>query len=134
MRTLFLPCVLSILATAATHDSPFACDRTALTLEQRRRHFDELGPKLRSLVLEAREVSGGYEFKFPGDRPAFQLIAEWAGGEHVCCPFFDIDLRLDGEGGATWIRLTGRSGTKEFIRDDFHSWFQAVKSRVNDDR
>jgi hypothetical protein len=125
MRT-FLPAMtmLSILAVAATHESPFACDRSALNPEQRKRHFNELGPKLRALVLRVRELPDGYEFQFPGDRPTFQLIAEWTAGEHLCCPFFDIDLRLDREGGATWIRLTGRPGAKEFIRTDFKAWFK----------
>ena len=116
--------VLSVLAAAATHESPFACDRSALNPEQRKRHFDELGPKLRSLVLHTRELADGYEFQFAGDLPTFQLIAEWTAGEHLCCPFFDIDLRLDREGGATWIRLTGRPGTMEFIRADFAGWLK----------
>ncbi len=112
-----------MVVSAATTESPFACDRLALNPQQRKRHFDELGPKLRSLVRQARELPDGYEFQFPGDRATYQLIAEWVGGEHACCPFFDIDLRLDREGGAAWIRLGGRPGTKEFIRVDFHRWF-----------
>jgi hypothetical protein len=125
MRTfLLVMAVLSVLGVAARHESPFACDRSALSPEQRIRHFDELGPKLRALVLQARELPDGYEFQFAGDLPTFQLIAEWTAGEHLCCPFFDIDLRLDREGGATWIRLTGRPGTKEFIRTDFARWFK----------
>jgi hypothetical protein len=116
--------VLSVLGAAAAHESPFACDRSALNPEQRKRHFDELEPKLRALVLQARELADGYEFQFAGDLPTFQAIAEWTAGEHLCCPFFDIDLRLDREGGATWIRLTGRPGTKEFIRTDFARWFK----------
>jgi hypothetical protein len=35
--------------------SPFACDRAALNVEERKRHFDELGPKLRTLVKGVRE-------------------------------------------------------------------------------
>jgi hypothetical protein len=125
MRTfLFAAAAMSILASAAAHESPFACDRTALNPEQRKRHFDELGPKLRMLVRQARELPNGYEFQFPGDSPIFQLITEWTAGEHLCCPFFDIDLRLDREGGAAWIRLTGRPGTKDFIRTDFKAWFK----------
>lgn len=125
MRTLLVAtAAMSILASAAPHQSPFACDRFALSPEARRRHFDELGPKLRTLVIQARELPNGYEFQFPGDPPTFQTIAEWTAGEHLCCPFFNIDIRLDGEGGATWIRLSGRPGTKEFIRADFNRWFK----------
>ncbi len=76
------------------------------------------------LVMQARELPDGYEFRFPGDLASVKLIAEWTAGEHVCCPFFDIDLRLEREGGATWVRLTGRPGTKEFIRTDFKPWFK----------
>ena len=114
----------AFLASAALSESPFACDRAALNPGQRKRHFDELGPKLRTLVLGAGELPEGYEFRFPGDGASVQLLAEWTAGEHLCCPFFDIDLRLDREGGAAWIRLTGRPGTKEFIRADFKAWFR----------
>ena len=125
MKTFLLALtVISVLGVAATHESPFACDRSALNPNERKRHFDELGPQLRRLVVQARELPDGYEFQFPGNRPTFELIAEWSAGEHLCCPFFDIDLRLDREGGATWIRLTGRPGTKEFIRTDFKTWFK----------
>jgi|SRR5579883_392175 len=124
MRTLLLALATTLLASASTHESPFACDRNALTPQDRKRHFDELGAKLRTLVLEARELPEGYEFRFSGGRATFQLLSEWTGGEHVCCPFFDIDLHLDREGGAVWLRLTGRTGTKDFIRSDFKAWFK----------
>ncbi len=73
--------------------SPFACNRLAHTPEQRKRHFDELGPKLRSLRKSVRELPSGYEFEFPADSNTVQLVAEWAVGERACCPFFDIDMR-----------------------------------------
>lgn len=124
MKILLFSLATALLATAANHESPFACNRTALTTEQRTRHFDELGPKLRTLVLQVRDLPDGYEFQFPGDPATYQLIAEWVGGEHRCCPFFDIGIRLDREGGATWLRLAGRPGTKDFIRADFNRWFK----------
>ena len=122
LRLLFVG--VSLLGAAPPHESPFACDRTTLSPEQRKHHFDELGPQLRALVRQVRELGDGYEFQFPGDAASLQRIADWTLGEHRCCPFFDIDLRLDREGGAAWIRLTGRPGTKEFIRADFKSWFR----------
>jgi hypothetical protein len=108
--------------TSAKKGSPFHCDRLALTPEQRKRHFDELGPNLRSLRKSVRELSNGYEFEFPGDTTTYQLLAEWAIQEHLCCPFFDIDLRLESEGGPLWLRLSGRPGTKEFIKVDGAAW------------
>ncbi|MBZ5606914.1 MAG: hypothetical protein LAP38_01540 [Acidobacteriia bacterium] len=106
------------------HESPLACDRLALSPEQRKRHFDELGPMLHSLTKSIRELPTGYEFQFPADSASFRLVAEWVDGERLCCPFFDIDLRFEREHGALWLRLTGREGVKEFIRADFAKWFQ----------
>ena len=104
--------------------SPFACDRSALNAEQRKRHFDELGPQLGSMVKGVHELADGYEFQFPANPAAFQLVAEWAAFEYRCCPFFDIDLRLEREHGAFWLRLTGREGAKEFIKVDFKRWLK----------
>jgi hypothetical protein len=106
------------------HESPFACDTWALTPEQRKRHFEELGPILRSLRKSVRELADGYEFEFPADQQTFQLVTEWAIQERLCCPFFDIDVRLDREGGPLWLRLTGREGTKDFIKVDGAAWIK----------
>jgi hypothetical protein len=102
--------------------SPFYCNRLALTPQLRKRHFEELGPKLRSLRKSVRELKNGYEFEFPGDSATYQLLTEWAIQERLCCPFFDIGLRLAPEGGPLWLRLSGREGTKEFIKVDGASW------------
>ena len=104
--------------------SAFACNRLALTPEQRKRHFDELGPKLHSLKKNVRELPNGYEFEFPADSSTVQLAAEWAVGERACCPFFDIDLRLEREGGSLWLALTGREGVKQFIEADGAAWIK----------
>lgn len=105
-------------------DSPFACDRAALTPEQRKRHFDELSPELRTLIKSTRELDNGYEFEFPAGWEAIAKVAEWSAGERLCCPFFDIDLRLEREHGTFWLRLTGRDGVKQFIQADFARWLQ----------
>jgi hypothetical protein len=105
-------------------ESAFACNRLALTPEQRKRHFDELGPKLLSLKKSVRELPNGYEFEFPADSNTVQLVAEWAVGERACCPFFDIDMRLEREGGSLWLRLTGREGVKQFIQVDGGAWIR----------
>ena len=113
-------------AASTKHESPFACDRLALDPEARKRHFDELGPELRSLRKAVRELPDGYEFQFPADPKTIALVAEWAAGERLCCPFFDIQLRMEPEGGPFWLRLTGRKGTKDFIKVDGASWIKSV--------
>lgn len=107
----------------AKMESPFACNRLALNEEQRKRHFDELGPALRKLKTQVVELQDGFEFQFPSDKKTFELLAEWIDGERACCPFFDIDLRSQRETGPLTMRLTGRDGVKQFIRADFAKWF-----------
>jgi len=98
------------------HVSPFACNAFALSPEVRKRHFEEVGPALLKLKKSIRELPDGYELELPADNKTYQLLTEWAFQERLCCPFFDIALRFDREGGPLWLRLTGRPGTKEFIK------------------
>ena len=132
-RLCLLLTVISFLAIpAASEDScktkkgesAFVCDRLALSPEARKRHFEEIGPALRKLRTDVRELSNGYEFQFPSDPKTIAMLDEWAEQERLCCPFFDIDVRFEHEGGPTWLRLTGRSGTKDFIRADGADWIR----------
>jgi hypothetical protein len=109
----------SALSSQTEHVSPFACNAFALSPEIRKRHFEELGPALLKLKKSTRELPDGYEFELSADNKTYQLLTEWAFQERLCCPFFDIDLRFDRENGPLWLRLTGRPGTKEFIREEF---------------
>jgi hypothetical protein len=107
------------LSQLAKRESPFACNAFALSPEVRKRHFEELGPALLKLKKSTRELPDGYEFELPPDSKTYQLLTEWAFQERLCCPFFDIELRFDRENGPLWLRLTGRPGTKKFIKEEF---------------
>jgi hypothetical protein len=123
-RLLFLlPAIGALLIVSAAPQSPFACNRAALSAAARKRHFDELGPRLHTMTKRVRELPGGFEFEFPADTATVQLLSEWAAGETLCCPFFDIDLHFEHEGGGLWLRLSGREGVKQFIRSDLAPWF-----------
>ena len=109
-------------------ETPFACNAFALDPKARKRHFDELGPRLRELRKAAREIPDGYEFEFAPDPETYRLVSEWMGQERACCPFFDLALRIEREGGPMWLRLTGRPGVKAFIREEFPpAWFDAPR-------
>jgi len=99
-------------------ESPLACDISAFSTERRKRK-EELNETLRSSRTGVRELPDGFEFEFPSDPSTFQDVAEWAGMERLCCPFFDFDLRLEREGGPLRLRLTGREGVKQFIEAEF---------------
>lgn len=125
MRALLLV-LLAVAAAGSTlprHETPFACYRTALSPEARKRHFDELSPALRARHTSIRELTNGFEFDFPSDPETARLLTEWAAGEQICCPFFDIDVRMEREGGPLSLRLTGRDGVKQFVRAEFARWF-----------
>jgi hypothetical protein len=122
MKLLLLLAVAAIAAPSFA-DSPFACNRAALTPQARKRHFDELSPLLQARKKSIREVPHGFEFEFPSDTATFKLVSEWVEGERLCCPFFDIDVHVECEHGSLWLRLTGPEGVKEFIHAEFARWF-----------
>jgi hypothetical protein len=111
--------IQTLSSSQTEHVSPFACNAFALSPEVSKRHFEELEPALLKLTKSMRELPDGYEFEFPADNSTYQLLTEWAFQERLCCPFFDIDLHFDRESGPLWLRLTGRPGTKEFIKAEW---------------
>src|SRR5204862_7986807 len=112
------------------HVSPFACNAFALSPEARKRYFEELGPALLKLKKSMRESPDSYELEFPADNKTYQLLTEWAFQKRLCCPFFDIALRFDSENGTLWLRLTGRPGTKEFIKMELGNLTVKIESTM----
>jgi len=110
--------------------SRLLCERAALTPEARATHFGELVPRLRSLINEVRELSDGYAFRCPADRETVRLVAEWAAGERLCCPFFEIGIRLEADHGPLWLTLTASNGAKDVIRAELPEWIDASASSV----
>jgi hypothetical protein len=106
--------------------TPFFCDMTALTSEQRARHH-ELAALLQSSLASIRELPDGYDFEFPWEAATYAALAEITPMEHACCPFFDIGIRIESESKKLYWRLTGREGIKPFIRAEFGAWFGSAK-------
>jgi len=111
---------------ARSAQSPFYCDKNALTPAERTRHFDVLGPALVAKRRAVHELADGYEFQFSADKDTYQQLAEFIEGERLCCPFFDISLRVTPERGPLWVRFTGRPGTKQFIQADGADWIKPI--------
>lgn len=102
----------------ATKESPFACNVAGISGEQRPRYL-ALAKKLVSTRQEVRELADGYAFRFSVEAATIQDLAEFITYERLCCPFFDLELVVEREGGPAWLRLRGREGVKEFIRTEF---------------
>lgn len=121
--TCLLMTTLAVLP-AFSRDSPFACNLNAFTAQERKRHFEELSPALLARMTGKRELANGYAFQFRNDAKTFAMLSEWVEQERRCCPFFDIVLKVDREGGPLWMELTGRPGTKQFVEADFARWMR----------
>jgi hypothetical protein len=99
-------------------ESPFACNVAALNDQQRRRYTD-LIKKLYIGKKEVRELEDGYALRFAAESSTVQELAEFIMYERLCCPFFDFELAVEREAGPVWLRLRGREGVKDFIREEF---------------
>ena len=99
-------------------ESPIACNLTALSKEQRKRH-QMLTTELRALVQDIRELPEGYSLGLSADEAIIQKAAEWITLERRCCPFLDFGLDVSREGGPLILRLTGRESVKAFLKIEF---------------
>ncbi len=100
------------------NEPPFACNMQAMNAEQRQR-YDGLAKQLQMTIREIKELPNGYAFRLPSETSTVKDAAEWITYERLCCPFFDFGLAVERNGGAMWLRLTGREGVKPFIRSEF---------------
>jgi hypothetical protein len=97
-----------------TKQSPIACNLQDLAESERTREQELLG-YVREASLERKELSAGYALRFPGDSDAVLKVAEFVTLERLCCPFLNFELLIEAEGGPVWLKVTGRSGVKEFL-------------------
>jgi hypothetical protein len=98
-------------------ESPLACDLTAIDAAEREHHVALTRGMLAS-VQELRGLPDGYGLRLPPDM--LLTAAEYISRERHCCPFFNFNLELEPDGGALWLRMTGREGVKEFLRTELH--------------
>lgn len=98
--------------------SPFVCDMTAMTSEQRARH-SVLARRLRPAVLEFKELPDGYAARLPPEPGMIMLVAEFITLELLCCPFFSLAMEVEKKVGPLWLKISGEEGIKPFIRAEF---------------
>jgi len=81
--------------------------------------YARLTKRLRSAVIEERELEDGYAFRILVERFPPTAIVEWIALERKCCPFFEFHLRFEADQGPAWLHISGRPGVKEVIREEF---------------
>ena len=96
-------------------ESPFACVMSVIDADKREPHLAN-ARALFKRIQEIRELDNGFAFRL-GDSPdLLAKLGEFIALERLCCPFFGFAIEVEPEGGAVWLKLTGREGVKPFIK------------------
>lgn len=109
--------------------SPFVCDMTAIEPASRTRHA-AITVELFQAVDAIRELPNGYAFRLPDETALLMKIAAFIANERLCCPFFGFTVEIEPQGGALWLRLTGRDGVKPFIQAEVGAALNAGVARA----
>ena len=72
--------------------------------------------QFKSIVVANEELADGYAFRLPGDGISLAIAAELISAERKCCPFLRFELTAEPSIGPLILRITGPSGTKEFLK------------------
>lgn len=102
-----------VIATNSSQD--VSCK---LTSEELRKRKETVLLSLKKKVLEKKELTNGYSFKFEGTDAVIDELAEFVKSERSCCGFFVFTLSFSGDGKEAWLTLTGAEGAKEMISDE----------------
>jgi hypothetical protein len=89
-----------------------ACKLTTPELRERK---ETVLARLKSQVIEKKELKDGYAFKFDGSDKMLDELTEFIKTERACCDFFTFNLSIAGDKNTAWLELTGAEGAKEFI-------------------
>jgi hypothetical protein len=97
---------------------PIACQMDALTAEERSRRAEVLSV-LRGRLVSTEETDEGLAFHLRSGPDVTALAREFIGYESRCCPFLRFDPRVASGGGPLVLRMGGRPGVKEFLKQAF---------------
>ena len=92
---------------------PVAC---GLTDSEFRKREATLLAHFKSAVITTEDLSDGYAFRVPGDKKGMALVCELILAERECCPFLTFELAAQPNMGPVIVRVTGPSGTKDFLK------------------
>ncbi len=95
----------------------FVCNLGVMNRDERARYL-ALSGKLVSATEERRELDNGYAFRLAAPKITLMEITEWVAFERRCCPFFNLQIEAQPDDGPIWLRMTGASGIKQFLRSE----------------
>lgn len=86
-----------------------------LTNPELRKRKETVIADLKQKMIDKRELTNGYAFKFPGTDNVLDELTEFIKTERECCDFFIFGLSISGDKSEAWLELTGAEGVKDFI-------------------
>jgi RIO-like serine/threonine protein kinase len=73
---------------------------------------------LRNKIIDKKELSDGYSYKFNGSDEMLDELTEFIKTERLCCDFFQFNLFIEGNGSFIVLELKGEEGAKDFIKNE----------------
>ncbi len=98
--------------------SQIACVISVLTEDERKRRV-ELANIIRQTKVSVSELENGYSVEF-SDTGVWTVATEFVTLESKCCPFLKFALVWEAENVGMRIEVTGRDGTKEFLKAEMN--------------
>ena len=71
---------------------------------------------LKKQIALKRELKNGFAYRFPGSDSIVDELATFVKTERACCDFFNFDLSIRGNKTEAWLKITGPTGAKDFIK------------------
>lgn len=109
---------LGAVTQAANEQRTFYCNTKSLSKEEWA-HKSLISAKMRNARVEIKELPDGYAFRFRPEGVSLVELADWVSSEARCCPFFDMGIQVERDGGPVWLTLRGREGVKQFVQMEF---------------
>lgn len=98
------------------NETKFCCNLTTPEFQKRKENVID---RLKDKLIEKKELSNGYAYRFPGTDEMLDELLEFIKTERKCCEFFNFKLLINDETKFAWLELTGEEGVKEFIKSEF---------------
>lgn len=98
-------------------DNNIACNFTAINEDERKLHKQN-AEKVFNSIEEWQESSNGYVFRLPTETEVIEMAGAFMARERQCCPFFKFTLEITPNNGSVWLKLTGREGVKQYIKQN----------------
>jgi hypothetical protein len=100
---------------AKNKTTQLSCKLTTPELQKRK---ETVIASLKQKVLDKKELTNGYAYKFSGTDEVLDELTEFIKTERACCDFFTFGLSVSGDKNEAWLELTGVDGAKDFITSE----------------